>query len=514
MSGMKPALVEPIYDDDPITQPSLLSQAEARYRALVENVPYGIYISQYERIVYVNPEFVRLLGARHAQDLIGRLIWDHIHPSCHEGVRQRRQQVLEKGEAAPISEEVFIRKDGSLLDVEVNGSPCLHRGSPAILVMVRDLSEFKHAQAALRESEAKFRTLVEQMPAITYVTALDNAKTVYVSPQIREILGYEPADWLEDPHSFPRAIHPDDRDRVLADMRRSQEQGTPFEAEYRLLRSDGEAIWVRDKATTVVDAQGHAQYVQGLALDITKHKQAEEVLQNYSERLRILSQQILYAQENERRAIARELHDEIGQTLTAIQISLHRALQAKNTRLALAPLENAITAVDQVLQQVRTLSLNLRPSILDDLGLAAALEWYLERLGAHAKQPIEVIAEPLEPRPTAEIEIVLFRVAQEAITNIVRHAQAKRAKVLLRQRENTLELVIEDDGLGFNVAQTLSRYQSLGLAGMQDRMLMLGGALNIDSKPGQGTVIRAVVPLSAGWEFRTASIPKSNHAQA
>jgi signal transduction histidine kinase len=220
-----------------------------------------------------------------------------------------------------------------------------------------------------------------------------------------------------------------------------------------------------------------------------EHKRAEETLQ-------ILSRQLLEAQESERRHLARELHDEIGQALTAMKINLQAAQRTPDTLAAY--LEDSISLADRTLQQVRNLSLDLRPALLDDLGLVAALRWYVDRQAQRAGFTAHFAADPLESRPRPDIETACFRVAQEALTNVMRHAQAQQVRVELHQRAAGLHLLIRDDGKGFDVRAAQERAaqgMSAGLLGMQERVWLVGGQIDIESTPARGTEIRARFPL-------------------
>lgn len=218
------------------------------------------------------------------------------------------------------------------------------------------------------------------------------------------------------------------------------------------------------------------------------------------QRLQILSKQLLEVQEAERRHIAQELHDEIGQALTAVKVNMQAALRT-NDLASLSPyLEESIFIVERTLQQVRNLSLDLRPSLLDDLGVVAALRWYIERQSRRAGFQAQFIPNPAEMRLPPEIETTCFRIVQEALTNIVRHAQARNVHVELHQRPSELELTIQDDGIGFDVDSTIGRSvgdMSLGLVGMQERVQLAGGWIKIQSNPSLGTEIRVYFPLDS-----------------
>ncbi len=220
------------------------------------------------------------------------------------------------------------------------------------------------------------------------------------------------------------------------------------------------------------------------------------------EMLRLLRRQLVMTQEEQRRRFARELHDEVGQVLTAVKLKLH-ALGVLPGAESLAPrIEESIDSVDDAIRSVRDISLELRPSALDDLGLVEALRWYLERQLRELPLVAHVEAAPIERPLPAEVEIACFRVAQEALTNVLRHARAQEIWVSLDVVEAGLELRVRDDGVGFD--SELARRQaaqgnSLGLSGMQERLSLLGGRLEIESSPGSGTEIRATFP--AGWDL-------------
>lgn len=224
------------------------------------------------------------------------------------------------------------------------------------------------------------------------------------------------------------------------------------------------------------------------------------------QRLQILSQQLLEIQEAERRHIARELHDEIGQTLTAVKVNLQAAQNFQDGSNQKAYLDESITIVEATLQQVRNLSLELRPSLLDDLGVVAALRWYIDRQAQRAGFKAQFITHLPETRLHPEVETTCFRIVQEALTNVVRHAKARYVSVELYQRDNQLELAIWDDGVGFDVEAAMERAAgdlSLGLLGMKERAQLIGGRISIHSDTDKGTTIRAYFPLDMESHYET-----------
>jgi len=254
-----------------------------------------------------------------------------------------------------------------------------------------------------------------------------------------------------------------------------------------------------DEELSPADLELAHEIADSLAVPIQNARLLEE-LRTSREHLRFLSRQLMGAQEVERRHIARELHDQIGQTLTAIKISLQSMERLPHPMSFEPHLSETIETVDRTLERVRDLSLDLRPSVLDDLGLAAALESYVERLSERTGISAHCFVQPPETPISPALEITCFRIAQEALTNVARHAQAKNVWVSLRERGNELHLTISDDGVGFDVVSTL-RYgahdEHLGLMGMQERVALVDGEIEIDSGPGRGTEIVARLPLAS-----------------
>ncbi|HKC24416.1 MAG TPA: ATP-binding protein, partial [Thermoanaerobaculia bacterium] len=215
-------------------------------------------------------------------------------------------------------------------------------------------------------------------------------------------------------------------------------------------------------------------------------------------RLAQLSRRLLNAQEEERRRVARELHDELGQVLTAVKINLE-SLQGSGT-LSASDLRDAVKSVDEAVTSVHELALELRPSILDDLGLSAALRWQLDRRARQAGVVPHIQIGEI-PRLPAEVETASFRVAQEALTNVLRHARAKAVWLEAGLRDGALELSVSDDGVGFDVEAARERASSgasMGLLSMEERVSLLGGSFEILSSSGRGSSVRARFPLNGG----------------
>ena len=227
-------------------------------------------------------------------------------------------------------------------------------------------------------------------------------------------------------------------------------------------------------------------------------KQAETALRQAHERMQALSQRLMHVQEQERRHLARDLHDEIGQALTAVKMNL-QTLHRKNDRPDIAAsLSDSMGIVDHILQHVRDLSLDLRPSLLDDLGLVSAVKWYVSRQAERAGWDAQIFAEDSLSHLPADMAVTCYRIVQEAVTNVMRHAEARHLSVTLKKNNAELEIVIRDDGVGFDAVHAQQRAahgQSLGVLGMEERVRHFDGRLSIRSNPGGGTEVKAMIPL-------------------
>ena len=237
-------------------------------------------------------------------------------------------------------------------------------------------------------------------------------------------------------------------------------------------------------------------------LDLHRQREAaREDLRRAYDRLRFLARRLEVAKEEERKHIARELHDDLGPALTAVVINLQLLKDMSDPDRTARRISDTIELVDRLVQRIRDLSLDLRPPLLDEMGLVPALKGYLETQAQRSGVEIEVHGAGFMEKLPPEVEIVAFRVAQEAVTNVLRHASARRAVVTINRRGGWLEIEVEDDGKGFDVRSTMEEPATgkiLGLLGMQERVRMLDGEFEIESTPGTGTRVRVRLPLETG----------------
>ncbi len=352
----------------------------------------------------------------------------------------------------------------------------------------------RSAEDALKVSEMRYRRLFETAQDGILILNADTGQIDDVNPFLTDMLGYSRKQLLGN--RLWDIVPFKDVGASKAEFRDLQRESYVRYEDVPLETKDGRAINV-EFVSNIYHVNG-SRVVQCNIRDITKRRRAEEKLKEYSRKFQVLSRRLVAAQETERRNIARELHDEIGQALTVIQLNLQAMLQSPGQRTLVSRIKESLAVVDRVLEQVHDISLNLRPLILDDLGLEPALRWFTARQAALVGLQTRFQADALEQRLNPVIETECFRVAQEALTNVVRHARAKTVSVELRKEAGQLHLRVQDDGIGFDVGavrEQAIRGASLGLLSMEERAALAGGGLEFKSVPKRGTEVHAWFPL-------------------
>jgi PAS domain S-box-containing protein len=349
-----------------------------------------------------------------------------------------------------------------------------------------------------------FRMLVEGVPAILYIDRPDDTSTnLYTSPLVEELLGFTVAEWTSDPDLWVRQLHPDDRERAVAAHVESNTKGERFLEEYRMLTQDGREVWIRDEAAPVRNDDGELLLWRGVMLDITDRKQAEEklrwsldILRQTIQQRRELAQRLETAQEEERRKIAADIHDDPIQVMSAVEMRLAIYQQAPEA-LTLEELADLQTTVREAIERLRNLLFELRPFSLDREGLVAALRTYAERASRDTGWVVQV-QENLDHEPGPELRAILYRIAQEAMQNARKHAGATRLEIAVATAGEGITVRVRDDGRGFALeAAGRERPGHLGMSTMLERAELAGGWCRVQSTPGVGTTVECWLPLDA-----------------
>lgn len=468
---------------------TLRYSAELVYQ-LTDNLDAVFWVSTPElaRLLYVSAAYEKVWERSRAQLYTNPwLFMETLHPEDLASL----MKVAQEGFRHFDQEFRILRPNGEVRWIYGRSFPICDADGKVVRVagISEDITERKLAADQLRYSEEQLRQLTENITAVFWVTTPDGGKTEYVSPAYEKIWGRSRTSVYADQFAFADPIHPEDRERVFSILFQpwTQDRG-PLEHEYRIFQPHGEVVWIRERIFPVKNETGEVVRIVGISEDISVQKQAQDVLEN-------VSRQLIEAQEAERRYFASELHDEIGQTLTALKINVEAVLQEISHHLQPRLLES-VRLIDGTIDQVRNLCLDLRPSQLDDLGVVPTLEWYVDRQQLRTGMTIHLSATPFA-RQTPMIETTCFRVVQEALTNVVRHAHTQEAWVQLLPRDDKLELVIYDHGVGFDLEAMRARAlqgRSSGILGMEKRVRLSGGKFELTTRPNQGVRIRVVLP--------------------
>jgi PAS domain S-box-containing protein len=367
-----------------------------------------------------------------------------------------------------------------------------------LLCSCRDISEAKRFVAALSESEQRFHHIADGAPVLIWIAGADRACTYFNKPWL-DFTGRSLEMELGD--GWTEGVHPDDLARCLSVCESQFNRREPFRREYRLKRADGQYRWIDHSDVPRFGPAGDFLGYIGSAVDITEHRATEQALRQLAARL-------LKVQDEERRRISRDLHDSTAQNLLGAILGIRRALRLDRDMPdeAKTVLEESHDLIRQAEREVRTTCYLLHPPMLDEAGLPAAVRWYVEGFAKRSriKVDIDIAAELSERRLPQDVEIALFRVVQEALTNVRRHSGSKKARLsLMHLNEEGISLTIEDDGRGmtgvalaFAAGKPKGGIASLGLgiAGMSERLRQLGGSLHIHSRS-PGVRVTATVPV-------------------
>jgi|UniRef100_A0A7C3UWA0 PAS domain S-box-containing protein len=518
-----------------------LQESEARFRNLLEYLP-GVAVQGYApdgTVRYWNKASEELYGFS-AREAVGRNLGDliippEIKPLFEQGLKLGAQ-ATRSGEFMPSGEVNLRTKSGSLVPVySIHTVVCLEGSEPLMFCIDVDLRERKRVEEelkkyrdhleklveertaeltmvnlqlqeeiqerlrtemALRESEVRFRTVFESAPVGIALVSKD-WDFMDVNLAFLDMLGFSLQELKQVGLSY--IVHPEE----LAVARSLFEEMTKgerdfYEREGRYRRKDGSWMWGHINVSAIRDASGGLLFTVGMLVDITQQKAAQAEISAYQERLRALASELSLTEERERRLLAADLHDHIGQILALAQIKLGALHQEASSPESQASVNEIREFISQAIRYTRSLTYELGLPILYDLGLEAALEWLAEQM--HGQHGLAVhVHRDQQALPLSEAaRVLVFRVVRELLTNVIKHAQATRVDIEIARQGPFLHLQVLDDGVGFDTAETGARAgksSGYGLFSIRERLTSLGGLVEINSRPGKGTRVSITVPL-------------------
>ena len=461
-----------------------LRKSEARYRALSQATFEAIFISEKGVCLDVNPRAAELFGYDY-NELIGIFGTDVIAPESKELVKRNMLSGYERP-----YEAIAQKKDGTRFHVEIRGKMMRFEDKDVRITVIRDISDQKQAAEALLKSEKRYRHLFNSIPIGLYRTTPEGS-ILDVNLALLDILGYPDRRTLLQAKSLDTYMDRDDRKQFQSLL---EAQGFVHDFTVRLCRHDRKCIWASINCTIIYDSDSQMTYYEGAMADISVRKASEE-------RIHKLSHQLMQAQEDERRLISRELHDTVAQDLSVakMECDLICGELLNGRRMEVERIKDISRALQKTILGVRTMAYDLRPPGLEKLGLVETIYQFCEDFTQRWGVPIDFQSAGLRGMQLDYgIQINQYRLVQEGLTNIRKHAAAGQVTLKLVAAFPNIILRIKDNGCGFDVkarAAATGQEKRMGLRSMQERVTLMNGKLKLQSKPGQGTKVTITLPF-------------------
>jgi len=460
-------------------------------RALLRASPVGIIaLDNQNKITLLNAAAERIFGIRREEALGAP---PPITVPENQRILDRVMAAVEQGPVEHL-EETWHRPDGSACDLAFSAARL--QGNAGVVFFIVDLTEQKRAELSQRETETRFAAITANLPGVVFQMLARPAEDLilvpYVSAGAARLFGVAPDAFLGQPGRFVDLLDPADRADLRDAVAQAVRHHTPLEGQWRIRREGAGVRWVQ-VAATAREANGGNWLLDGIITDITAQKEAEQELMQSREELRELTAHAETLKEQERRLVARDIHDEIGSTLTGMKADLAwlKKRFADDAEVA-GKLASMGELVDGAVQTANRIIQALRPGILD-YGIAPALEWQASDFAA--RMGVEVAFETNAEDLALDIEqsTALFRVFQESLTNVAKYAKATRVETELFATPGSITLEVRDNGVGLSEG-SLAKTASFGIRGMMERVRALGGWLDINGAPGKGTTVMLSIP--------------------
>jgi PAS domain S-box-containing protein len=469
-----------------------LYESEKKYRNLVELSPNGIAVYQNGLFVYVNAVGLKMMGCKDQEALIGKPVLSIVHPDSRREVI-KRMKLVANGITVSSFEEKLLRIDGSIYEAEVISIPVTYNDEPAAQVIVKDITERKKAEKELKEKEANLRSLIENSDWSIW-SINRNFDLIYANTAFIEYFRIETGRSLNIGDNVTDGMPVSIKDDWIQYYKRCLD-GEHFNIQTNTLPPLA-LKYMRYNFNPIRTKDGEVIGLTIIGQNVSDLKKTEEKLKKSAYELRELSRHVEDRMEIEKNTIAHDLHDDLGQKLTALNMDISWL----KTRIGVQSrtVENKMRGMSQLLndsfESLRKISYGLRPSILDNLGLHPAIEWQLSEFKKSTGINYSLSFVPKEKVIDNKLSLVVFRIIQESLTNISRHSQATKVTVKIKLDNEKLKLLVIDNGNGFNI-EILKNHQSFGLFGMKERARSYGGEVTVRGKEGKGTVVTLDIPI-------------------
>lgn len=481
-----------------------LRESERRFRDVADVSADWIWeVDMAGRYTYASESVRTLLG--YTQDeLIGKSAFDLMPADEAERVQEQFSAVALRGEPFRDLANIVVDVIGGRHYTLTSGTPTFDAAGNTIGYrgVDRDITAHRQAEEALKASQQRFRDIVNTTEGIVWEADAETLDVTFISQQAERLLGYPIEDWRQ-PGFWARHLHPDDKDWAAEYRLSCTRRGVPYDLEYRFEARDGSTVWLHD-IVTVVEEDGVPRWLRGIMVDITRRRHTEEKLIELAEsletkvmertrELRNLSAQLTMTEERERRMLAQDLHDNLGQLLAVIKIKL-TAIHDESRQPSIAQIIDLAEKADRA---ARHISQQLSPPILRTLGLVPALEWLAEEMERVYGLVVHLDFDECCKPHVDDIQAVLYRSARELLINVAKYAGVKEAWLICLCDSDRLSIVVSDAGCGFEPADYVGEQMNqntFGLRSIYERIINLGGKIDIDSSPGNGTMVTLSVP--------------------
>jgi hypothetical protein len=468
-------------------------KSEEEYRTVVRTAMDGYWaVDTQGRFLDVSGVYCRLIGYSR-EELLKMKIQDIEAVETPEEVAQRIRRIMASG--GDRFETQHRCRDGKIIDVEVSVNYLKEAGG-RMFVFLRDITERKKAEQELKESRQLLDKTFRSLRDAVFIIDAENVEIMDCNPAANKIFGYSRSEMIGKTTAF---LHVDKA--ALEEFRSYlypavKEKGFLFLPEFRMKKKDGTIFPTEHSVVPLEDEKRKFIGWVSVVRDITERKRVEEEIKESREQMRNLAAHLASVREQERTVISREIHDELGQSLTALKMDLSWLYKKMPRDQALLPrrAKSMLELIDTTIQSVKRISSELRPGLLDDLGLSAAIEWQAEEFQNHTGIRCEVSVEPEDIILDQERSIAIFRIFQEALTNVARHSKATSVRASLKRKGGRLELKVKDNGRGIT-EEKISDPKSFGLVGIRERARFLNGTVEIRGRQDRGTLITVRIPL-------------------